>query len=272
MSKNGITYKISKKGFTLIELLVVIAIIGILAGMILSALISARENSRRAHCSNNLRQLYLANTMYADEHGYYVPAAPDILSSSNLKRWHGTRKNVNSPFDGSQGPLVPYLGNCHKIRACLSFQNFSSKSSESAFEASCGGYGYNDSGVGSRVYVDGYNSAAMAQGMPPSAIKNPSSTVMFCDAALTQPYGNKPKYLIEYSFAHAYHWVFEAGKESGTRVQYPSIHFRHNGRANVVWCDGHVSSEPLATKAEKWFTEWNLGWFGPSDNSLFDPY
>jgi len=264
--------KVNITGFTLIELLVVTAIIFILAGMLLSAIASARERARQTHCANNLRQLYLANTIYADEHGYYVPAAPDILSPSNLRRWHGTRVSIDMPFDGSKGPLSPYLGNSRKIRACLSFKNFSTKNSENAFEASCGGYGYNDAGVGSRVYIDGYNASAMAQGMPPSAIKNPAETVMFCDTALTQPYGNKPEYLIEYSFAHPYHWVFEPCKESGTRVQYPSIHFRHNGKANVVWCDGHVSAETMTTKAEKWFTEWNIGWFGPPDNSLFDPY
>jgi prepilin-type processing-associated H-X9-DG protein len=95
---------------------------------------------------------------------------------------------------------------------------------------------------------------------------------MFCDTALSQPYGNKPEYLIEYSFAHAYHWVFNAGEESGSRVQYPSIHFRHRGKANVVWCDGHLTSEEMATEAEKHFTRIDLGWFGPDDNSLFDPY
>ncbi len=45
------------RGFTLIELLVVVAIIAVLVAILLPAIMKARENARRAVCSNNLRQL-----------------------------------------------------------------------------------------------------------------------------------------------------------------------------------------------------------------------
>jgi prepilin-type N-terminal cleavage/methylation domain-containing protein len=93
-------------GFTLIELQVVIAIIGILASMILASLTRAKGLADQTQCLSNIRQLLLAEKLYAtDNNGTYVAnQGPKVRWPSELYYEYGKNtKLLICPTDLKRG-------------------------------------------------------------------------------------------------------------------------------------------------------------------------
>ena len=75
-------------GFTLIELLVVIAILGILISLLMPSLNQAREQARRVGCVGNLRQQFVALTLYAnDSRDGRFPKNPHEFNGDGSTTW-----------------------------------------------------------------------------------------------------------------------------------------------------------------------------------------
>lgn len=73
--------RIHQSGLTVLELLVVIAIISLLMGLLLPAIQSARESSRRTQCVNNLKQLGHAAQGFIDLNRALPPSYVGVTSS-----------------------------------------------------------------------------------------------------------------------------------------------------------------------------------------------
>jgi prepilin-type N-terminal cleavage/methylation domain-containing protein/prepilin-type processing-associated H-X9-DG protein len=251
-----------RRAFTLVELLVVLTVMATLAALLFPVLAAAREKARQAACATNLRQLALANGLYAGDYdGYFAPAAQEFLTRDE-RRWFGVRGS-NGQFEPRDGPLVPYLKDDGALRRCPSLQT------NAGFDQGTGGYVYNYVAVGGRVWRLGYVPEAFDQSMNEAELPKPAETAMFADGAIDIGSG-----LAEYGFMEPPPAV--AARIPGALTLDPVIHFRHHGQANVAFVDGHVRALPrvLSAPASAVYpgaapAVHGLGWFGPVAGDTF---
>ena len=214
------------RGFTLVEVLVVVAIIAILVGISFSGFIKYRKAADKAAVLGNIRALQVANAIYASENnGAYIKAFSFDKDEKLESAWH-----MEPEF------LRIFTGN-PDVKGSAHITGVPHSSLDPAV-------------VRAKKYLwdqveasYGYNQGHMPPGWP---MKSTSST--YKASSLTDPART-------FSFISCTDWnakftgryLWEGAKAVEGKTPDGKIAFRHDGKAAVVYFDGHVE---LISKAD----------------------
>lgn len=223
--------RVARRGLTLIELLVVIAVLSILIGLLFPSLRSMREAGRSAMCASNVRQMAVAVNQYAVTYRYY-PVATRWSNDGGTYTTHEW-DFIKRESDVEPGAMWAFLDGPTAVHQCPSYVG-----PEGGGGGGPGlapdpftGYNYNTSYIGGEApYGADWNHPDFRPSLRFGACRRCATTAMFGDAGRaggTNKFMRSPLSLVEGDLPTAY-----AGGQA----------FRHMGRTNVAYLDGHVSS------------------------------
>ncbi len=229
-----------QEGFTLIEVLVVIGIISVLASLLMPALEKARQAAMSVSCAGNLWQLSLSSQFYLTDCGGYLPPMDYCRDAENPGYYHvifGSYSTASQDVKYDRGPLAGYLGGAsHALWQCPRALSTRITGVCLADNQIACGYGYNmnlaNRWVGPGWYDYDYRRV--------EDIPKPGDTLAFCDSArsyvfdwltMTNDY-SIPMPLENWTIDQP-DWVVDQQRDG-------TCHFRHDGRANMAFWDGHI--------------------------------
>jgi len=231
--------------FTLTELLVVVAIIGISSALLLTAVSGAKERALQIQCVSNLRQLGIGLQAFVADNGtyplysnpnYYHGAYPEYKVM-----WVTALQYTELSAPGNSTNHVPFRKwSGDGVWKCPVASKPSAWPQNQGYES----YGYNAYGMSARTDTNSLGLGGHYVWNPPrvpappvneSEVVNPSEMMAIGDGFIG---GNG---VIKDGV-----WILERTYDvtnflSSTQRSYA----RHQGHANVVFCDGHVESPTL---------------------------
>lgn len=212
-----------RKKFTLVELLITIAIIAILASMLLPALRRAREASKAIACLNNIRQINMVVSNYESDKGDI------IMPGCFISNYWGEMLRVDGYFTGIplyNNVLEPVIMSCPaetrtRTNGSYTFQHAHVNANYA--------YDYSTNERISKIIL----TAPPFQPPRYVKVKKPSAIMKLQDAKY---------YTMDY---------YQTAKHLDS--------LRHNGRANVLFIDGHTGS--IKDIPTAWTNDY---WAGPN--------
>jgi prepilin-type processing-associated H-X9-DG protein/prepilin-type N-terminal cleavage/methylation domain-containing protein len=235
---------------TLTELLVVIAIVAILAALLLMAVSQAKAKALRIQCANNIRQLGIGLLAFATDYNTYPlrsnPGYSEGLYSEHNTIWMTALQFTEFSFGGGTNRIRFSEWSGQGVWKCPTANRPNDWAQDNGYES----YGYNAYGLCSNqdtncLGLGGHHAWGGPNGTAPpvteSEIAAPSDMMAIADGLFGNNGSIGDGSWNFWRSAAATKYLGDARYVGATARAFS----RHQGKANVVFCDGHVESPTL---------------------------